>query len=64
MIDSTLIRSNELAKSLGVSKTTLWRWRRAGFFPEPIQIGPRLIAWKSSEIQFWLENSSSWEVEK
>ena len=33
-----ILRINEVCERLGVSDTTLWRWRRAKSFPEPKSI--------------------------
>lgn len=35
-------------------KSTLRRWMRAGTFPQPLQIGPRRIVWRESDIREWL----------
>lgn len=34
-----------------VSKTTWWRGIRSGKFPEPVRLGPGIIAWDVSEIR-------------
>jgi len=34
-----IIRQAELAKILGVSSVTLWRWRQNNKFPAPIKLG-------------------------
>ncbi|EHH1282630.1 AlpA family phage regulatory protein [Vibrio parahaemolyticus] len=57
-----IIRQNELIKQLGISKSTLWRWRQAGFIPEPLNLGPRVIAWESYVINEWLESKRYGEV--
>ncbi len=51
-----LIKPAELAKCLGVSKITLWRWRNEHSIPQPIQLGPRMIGWRVSDIEIWLES--------
>lgn len=33
----------ELANDLGVGRTTLWRWIRAGLVPEPVKQGRQSI---------------------
>ncbi len=41
-------------KSLtGLSKSSLYGLIRANNFPAPIQIGPRTVAWVSSEVKEW-----------
>ena len=54
-----IIRPKSLASQLGVSKTTLWRWRREGILPQPLKLGPRMIGWEKSTIDNWLENQRS-----
>jgi prophage regulatory protein len=53
---TTIIRINELAQRLGVSKSTLWRWRKAQIVPHPLSLGPRMVGWRATEIEAWLEN--------
>lgn len=48
------IRQNELAKLLGVSAGTIWRWRQEEFLPKPFLVGKRFIAWKVETIEHWL----------
>ena len=50
-----LLRVPDLTEMLGVSRKTIWAWRRAGTFPEPIRLGDRLIAWRPEDIDDWLE---------
>jgi predicted DNA-binding transcriptional regulator AlpA len=53
-----IIRLDELSKLLGVSKTSLWRWRRDPSigFPFPIMLGSRLVGWRLIEIENWLDS--------
>lgn len=37
----------------GVSWRTLLRWERSGDFPKRYKIGPRIVAWKESEVLQW-----------
>ncbi len=50
------IRANELSGALGISPSTIYRWRKAGLLPEPLSLGPRVIGWKLKDINNWLEN--------
>ncbi|QIG52535.1 AlpA family phage regulatory protein [Nordella sp. HKS 07] len=38
----------------GISRSTLWRLRRAKDFPEPIKLSPGRNAWFRSEYKAWL----------
>jgi predicted DNA-binding transcriptional regulator AlpA len=51
-----IIRSTELSKLLGVSKTTIWRWRQKSDFgfPNPLYFGSRIVGWKLEDIHAWL----------
>ena len=51
-----IIRVSELSLILGVSETTIWRWRQDGSFPNPISLGPKLIGWRSQTVNEWFEN--------
>lgn len=59
---SLVIRYSELAKELGVSTSTLWRWRQDKVIPEPISLGPRLVVWERVVIEQWLESKRTQEV--
>jgi predicted DNA-binding transcriptional regulator AlpA len=54
-----LVRPKELAAILGVSSQTIWRWRKDNQIPEPIFLGPRMIAWEAKVIEKWLEEKRS-----
>ena len=59
-MDTTrLVRPNELAKVLGVSTVTLWKWRRDRILPEPMKIGPRFIAWETHVIEQWIKSQNT-----
>lgn len=50
---SRILRGGELAKRLGISRVTLWRWARQGIIPKGHQIGPNTVGWLESEIDDW-----------
>ena len=54
----TLLRIKDLETLLGVSKSTIWRWRQQpdSCFPAPISLGPRLVFWKLGDIEVWIAN--------
>ena len=49
-----LLRRQEVEKRCGLARTTIYRWMRAGMFPEPLRVGPRAVRWPESEIEHWL----------
>jgi predicted DNA-binding transcriptional regulator AlpA len=38
---------------IGVSSVTLWRMRRSGIIPQPVQISERCIGWPEDQIVDW-----------
>jgi len=40
---------------LPFSAATLWRLVRAGKFPQPVKLSPRVTAWKAEHIRAWLD---------
>ena len=57
-MNKLIIRQQDLTGLLGVSRATIWRWRNSGEFPKPLSLGPRLIGWRASDIQVWLNNQN------
>ena len=55
MIDKSFIRIDDLASLLGVTKVTIWRWRKEGRLPAPIAVSPRIVGWKRETIEAWLD---------
>lgn len=53
---SMLIRYEDLAEELGVSRSTIWRWTRKGEIPTPLSLGPRVVAWERAVIEDWLKS--------
>ena len=50
-----IIRVSEVARRVGLSRTTIWRRERAGDFPARIRLGGRSVGWLDSEVEEWLE---------
>lgn len=49
------IRAAQLVPDIvPASPVTLWRWVKAGRFPKPYKLGPRMTAWKVEEIRAWM----------
>ena len=55
---SRILRPNELAEKLGVSRTTLWRWERQGLLPPRVSVGPNTRGWLAETIdRFWSQRT-------
>lgn len=40
----------------GLGRTTAWRMRQAGDFPQPVPISPGRVAWRERDIAAWNES--------
>ncbi len=45
------IRQPVVLKVLGISQSTLWRKIKAGVYPRPVKLSPRLSAWRVKDIR-------------
>lgn len=52
------IRKAELCKRLGVSRSKIERDVAAGILPPPYRLGVRVVAWRSDEIEAYLDSLS------
>lgn len=43
-----------------VSDPTLYRWIRAGIFPEPEKLGPNFVAWRESVLKEYDADPEGW----
>lgn len=66
--DSALLRESDLVRSpkrpfatppLPFSAPTLWRMTKAGTFPKPIRLAPRVTAWKVGDIRAWIAGQAA-----
>lgn len=50
-----IVRIKEVLQVTGVSRMTIWRWVKAGAFPEPHDISPNgTKGWKRTELEDWV----------
>lgn len=49
-----LLNAVEVGKKLGVSKTTIWRWRDSGALPSPLRVGG-CVRWREVVIEEWIK---------
>ena len=58
-----LLRTGDVLSLIPLSRTTLWRRRKAGEFPEPVRLGgpgSRVTAWRLSDIEAWVRDPEGW----
>ncbi len=55
-----VLRTSQVAEVIGVTRTTLWRWTKDGYFPPPRIIGPTkarpVRGWLESDVSRWLRD--------
>lgn len=54
-IGDVLLSTKDVMVAVNVSRPSLYRWVADGYFPKPIKIGPRRVAWSSSAVSAWIE---------
>ncbi|PTV95927.1 AlpA family transcriptional regulator [Rhodobacter aestuarii] len=50
-----ILRRPAVEELTGLSRSTIYEWMRLNKFPRPVALGARLVAWRESDIQAWLE---------
>lgn len=50
-----MLRYPRIHELTGASRTTLWRWERAGLWPRRVQLGPRGVGWLRREVEQHLQ---------
>lgn len=56
MMTIRFLRRPEVEKTTGLSRSTIYLRMEQGTFPKPIPLGGRLVGWKESDIQQWIED--------
>jgi excisionase family DNA binding protein len=53
------LRPRQVAKALGISNATLYRWVASGMFPKPHKLGLSMSFWRTSTVNAWLDQQRS-----
>ncbi|MBK2259179.1 helix-turn-helix transcriptional regulator [Francisella philomiragia] len=51
-----LLRAEEVARCIGMSKTSVFRLAKAGKFPKQIRVSGQTTAWLKSEVVAWIND--------
>ena len=51
-----ILRTSEVIKLTGLSRTTIWRLERKNKFPNRIQLTVNAVGWDEKEVIAWLES--------
>ncbi len=49
-----VLQMKDLEQVLGISRSTIWRLRRKGLFPDHVNLSERRVGWRKSAIEAWL----------
>lgn len=49
-----LIRLAEVKQRTGLSRSTIYRWMKAGKFPRSYTLGNYIAAWSEAEVEAWM----------
>lgn len=49
-----ILNVKQVSEITGLSKETIWRYRKLGQFPSSMKIGIRGIGWLQSDIETWI----------
>ena len=50
-----ILRRPDVEARTGLSRSTIYDWMKRGEFPKPVALGSRMVGWRESDIQAWLE---------
>ena len=56
MYEPLILAALEAARKLSVSERKFHALRKQDGFPQPIQLGPRCLRWRMSDLQGWLQS--------
>lgn len=59
-----LIRFPEVARMVGLSRTTIWRLEQKNKFPSRKKLGENSVAWLREEVETWIKNRVSKKVKR
>jgi len=55
-IPNRILRPNQAAEFLSISRATLWRFCKESDFPRKIHLGVKSVGWKSEELAAWVDS--------
>jgi|TARA_R110001606_G_C15279561_1_gene640368 prophage regulatory protein len=53
------VREQECREITGLSRQHRWELEKTASFPKRVKLGSRTIAWRLSELQEWINNTSN-----
>ncbi len=53
MTQPLYLTDRQVAERYGVSRTTIWLWKRKGDFPKAVRLSAGMTRWRLSDIEAW-----------
>ena len=50
-----ILKTDDVAELIGLSRTTLWRLQRSGAFPRSVNLSTNRVGWLYSDIMEWMK---------
>jgi len=57
-----LYRLPDVEKICGLKKSAIYSRIKEGSFPAPVELGPKSVAWRSDEIEEWINERPRAEI--
>lgn len=58
--EAVLLKPSTIAQRLEIGQRTLWRWVSSGIFPPPdFRQGAKVVRWKASTLNTWVESNAT-----
>jgi prophage regulatory protein len=57
--DDTMLRTKDVLRLMGLSRSTLKRMVIDGRFPKPMRLSPRRLGWPARDVKAWLDAAES-----
>jgi predicted DNA-binding transcriptional regulator AlpA len=51
-----ILRTAEVVRLTGLSRTTLWRLERSRDFPSRVRLGANSVGWREDEVRNWIDS--------
>ena len=64
LTETTFLRLPQVLAIIPISKSAWWQGCKDGRFPNPIKLGPRTSAWRSSDIAALVEQLSLQSIQE
>ncbi|WP_416222024.1 helix-turn-helix transcriptional regulator [Sphingomonas sanguinis] len=55
-MNTQILRRPAVEKMVGLSRSSIYAAMDRDLFPRPIQLGPRAVGWRMSDLESWIES--------